>query len=132
MNPFKIFKVKDKTKLNKLLAQAKAPLKDAAAVNSTRYAVGEVVKSFGFPTGFWTGGRTKFNRTNQNYHKDHFIDAACVGETGASVLIQENYKPLLIKATGRGTHQTVRTDAYGFPRNKAGRVKRVYGFQTEI
>lgn len=122
--------VTDKTRLNKLLLQAKTSLKDAAAVNSTRNAVGEVVKSFGFPTSFWTGSRTKFNRTNQNYIKDHFIDAACIGETGANVLIQENYKPLIIKATGRGTHQTVRTDKYGFPRNKAGRVKRIYGFQT--
>jgi 5-methylcytosine-specific restriction endonuclease McrA len=122
--------VKDKSKLNKLLAQAKAPLKDAAAVNSTRFAIGEMIKAFGFPTDFWTGGRTKYNRSRQNYHKDHFIDAACVGETGANVLIHENHKPLQIKATGRGTHQTVRTDAYGFPRNKAGRVKRVNGFQT--
>ncbi|MDD5228666.1 MAG: RNA-guided endonuclease IscB [Methylococcales bacterium] len=90
--------VKDKNKLTKLLANAKAPLKDAAAVNSTRYAIGEAIKSFGFPTRFWTGGRTKFNRSNQNYHKDHFIDAACVGETGANVLIQDNHKPLQIKA----------------------------------
>jgi hypothetical protein len=122
--------VRDKNRLTKLLLQAKAPLKDAAAVNSTRIAIGEAVKSFGCPTSFWTGGRTKFNRTRQGYKKDHFIDAACVGETGASVLIQENHKPLQIKATGRGTHQTVRTDAYGFPRNKAGRCKRVNGFQT--
>ena len=122
--------VKDKSKLNKLLAQAKAPLKDAAAVNATRYAIGESVKAFGFPTSFWTGGRTKLNRTAQNYPKDHFVDAACVGETGAKVEIKEDHKPLQIKAVGRGTHQTVRTDAYGFPRNKAGRCKRVQGFQT--
>lgn len=122
--------VKDKTKLNKLLAQAKAPLKDAAAVNSTRYAIGKVIKAFGLPTQFWTGGRTKFNRINQKYQKDHFIDAACVGETGSNVLINEAHKPLQIKAMGRGTHQVVRTDAYGFPRCKAGRVKRVKGFQT--
>ncbi len=122
--------VTDKIKLNKLLAQVKVSLKDAAAVNSTRNTVGEVVKSFGLPTSFWTGSRTKFNRTNQNYIKDHFIDAACIGETGSNVLIQENYKPLIIKAMGRGTHQTVRTDAYGFPRSKAGRVKRIHGFQT--
>jgi 5-methylcytosine-specific restriction endonuclease McrA len=122
--------VTDKARLAKILKYAKAPLKDAAAVNATRYAVGNAVKAFGLPTSFWTGGRTKFNRSQQNYKKDHFIDAACVGESGASVAIPETTKPLLIKATGRGTHQTVRTDKYGFPRNKAGRCKRVFGFQT--
>lgn len=122
--------VKDKKKLAKLLGDVKESLKDAAAVNSTRYAVGEAVKSFGFPTQFWSGGRTKYNRSNQSYHKDHFIDAACVGKSGEKVLIHENHKPLQIKATGRGSHQTVCVNAYGFPRSKAGRCKRVYGFQT--
>lgn len=122
--------VKDKARLAKILKHAKQPLKDAAAVNATRYAIGNAVKAFGMPTSFWTGGRTKFNRSQQGYIKDHFIDAACVGETGSMVEIAEGHKPLQIKATGRGTHQTVRTDRYGFPRNGAGRVKRVYGFQT--
>jgi hypothetical protein len=112
------------------LAQAKAPLKDAAAVNATRYAIGHAIRAFGLPTAFWSGGRTKCNRTQQGYPKDHFIDAACVGESGASVMINADIKPLLIKATGRGTRQTVRTDKFGFPRNKAGRVKRVHGFST--
>lgn len=39
-------------------------------------------------------------------------------------------KPLVITAKGRGTHQVVRTDKFGFPRGKAGRIKRVYGFST--
>ncbi len=36
---------------------------------------------------FWSGGRTKFNRTIQGYEKDHWIDAVCVGETGENVSI---------------------------------------------
>lgn len=39
-------------------------------------------------------------------------------------------KPLVITAKGRGTHQVVRTDRFGFPRGKAGRIKRVHGFST--
>ena len=39
-------------------------------------------------------------------------------------------RALHIKATGRGTRQVVRTDRYGFPRARAGRCKRVQGFQT--
>ena len=116
--------------LKRLLAHAKHPLKDAAAVNATRYATGNAVKSVGLPTGFWSGGRTKKNRVSQGYEKDHFIDAACVGVTGESVFIPNGFLPLSIKATGRGTRQVVRTDRYGFPRGAAGRVKRLHGFQT--
>jgi hypothetical protein len=116
--------------LHRIQAQAKAPLHDAAAVNATRYAIGNALRAFGLPVGFWSGGRTKFNRAGQGYEKDHWIDAACVGETGAAVLIPEGFRPLSIKATGRGTRQVVRTDRYGFPRGAAGRCKRVFGFQT--
>ncbi len=116
--------------LKKIKAQARSPLRDAAAVNSARYALGNEIRAFGLATRFWSGGRTKFNCTAQGYAKDHYIDAACVGETGASVSINPGFIPLDIKATGRGTHQTVRTDKYGFPRCAAGRCKRVMGFQT--
>jgi hypothetical protein len=116
--------------LRKIQAQAKAPLKDAAAVNATRYAIGDAVKASGLPTAFWSGGRTKFNRTAQGYVKDHWIDAACVGEAGGKVNISYGHVPLKITAKGRGTRQVVRTDQYGSPRSKAGRVKRVHGFQT--
>ena len=42
----------------------------------------------------------------------------------------DRIKPLTITAKGRGTHQVVRTDRFGFPRWKAGRIKRVFGFST--
>ncbi|CAK0765153.1 hypothetical protein CCP3SC1_450003 [Gammaproteobacteria bacterium] len=116
--------------LKKIKAQAKAPLRDAAAVNSARYALGNEIKTWGLPTSFWSGGRTKLNRVTQGYVNDHWIDATCVGETGADVVIPPGLVPLQIKATGRGTHQTVRTDKFGFPRGGAGRCKRVFGFQT--
>lgn len=115
--------------LKRVLAQAKAPLKDAAAVNAARWELANRLKVI-WPVEFGTGGRTKFNRTKQGYAKDHFIDAAMVGESGERVIIRDGFKPLTITAKGRGKHQVVRTDKYGFPCSKAGRIKRVCGFST--
>ena len=115
--------------LKKIETQAKAPLKDAAAVNSSRWALVNRLKAE-MPVTTGSGGRTKFNRTQQGYPKDHWIDAACVGVSGEQVLIREGMKPLTITAKGRGSHQVVRTNKFGFPRGKAGRIKRAFGFST--
>jgi len=112
-----------------LQTKAKAPLKDAAAVNAARYAIGNAIRATGLPTSFWSGGRTKRNRIAQGYQKDHWIDAACVGASGESVFLN-GVKPLTITARGHGHRQVVRTDRYGFPRGAPGRVKRPYDFQT--
>ncbi|MDQ5988412.1 MAG: hypothetical protein CSYNP_04172 [Syntrophus sp. SKADARSKE-3] len=116
--------------LKRILTQVKAPLNDAAAINATRYAIGDAVKASGLPTTFWSGGRTKYNRTTQGYPKDHWVDAACVGKRGEKVHIPHGHVPLKITAKGRGTRQVVHTDKYGLPQGKAGRVKRVHGCQT--
>ncbi len=63
-----------------------------------------------------------------NRYGSNALDAACVGETGEDVYIPEGFRPLVIKATGRGTRQVVRTDRYGFPRGAAGRCKRFFRF----
>jgi 5-methylcytosine-specific restriction endonuclease McrA len=115
--------------LRKIKAQAKAPLKDAAAVNAARWALVNRLKRW-LSVSVGSGGRTKCNRTQQGYSKDHWIDAACAGVSGEQVTIPKGMKPLTITAKGRGKHQVVRTDKYGFPRGKAGRVKRVNGFST--
>ncbi|OQY49747.1 MAG: HNH endonuclease [Candidatus Parabeggiatoa sp. nov. 2] len=116
--------------LKKVKAQTKKSLKDTAAVNATRYAIGNVLKKTKLPVTFWSGARTKFNRTSQNYPKYHWIDAACVGETGASVCIPDTLKPLTIVAMGHGTRQMCRVDKYGFPRTSAKKQKVIKGFQT--
>ncbi|HSN23239.1 MAG TPA: RNA-guided endonuclease IscB [Methylomicrobium sp.] len=116
--------------LEKIVAQARAPLKDAAAVNTTRYAIAERLKSFGLPLTCWSGGRTKHNRSKQGYRKEHWIDAACVGESGAKVALPKGIKPLLIQAIGRGSRQACRMDKYGFPRTSPNTAKQVHGFQT--
>jgi 5-methylcytosine-specific restriction endonuclease McrA len=54
-----------------LMAQAKAPLKDAAAVNSVRWALWRALLAFGLPLEAGTGGRTKYNRTRIDWPKTH-------------------------------------------------------------
>ena len=124
----KIFLAKKPDVLKKVLAQAKHPLKDAAAVNSTRWALLNALKDTGLPVVTGSGGKTKFNRTRLGLPKTHWLDAACVGEV--NVLDVLTSKPLLIKATGHGTRRMCRTDKYGFPSRHVPRFKFVKGFQT--
>lgn len=114
----------------KLQEVASQPLKDAAAVNATRWAIWRMFEATGLPVEVGTGGRTKFNRTRLDYPKAHWIDAACVGVSGASVQLCPDHQPLLIKATGRGSRQMVNSDKYGFPRGRAKAAKRVHDFQS--
>ncbi|WP_338635188.1 RNA-guided endonuclease IscB [Spirobacillus cienkowskii] len=116
--------------LKKIKTHLQKPLKDAAVVNATRYAIGNVVKSIGLPTTFWSGGRTKYNRIQQGYKKDHWIDAACVGESGENVVIPKKLKAKLITATGHGDRQMCLVNKHGFPRSKPSASKYVFGFQT--
>jgi 5-methylcytosine-specific restriction endonuclease McrA len=115
-------------RLNRILKQAKSPLTDAAAVNSTRWALFNALKQTELTVTTGTGGQTKFNRTRFGLPKAHWLDATCVGNT-LSLEIR-TAKPLLIKATGHGTRQMCRTDKYGFPSRYVPRYKFVKGFQT--
>ena len=114
--------------LKHILAQAKRPLKDAAAVNSTRWALFSRLKETGLPVLTGSGGLTKFNRTRLQLPKTHWLDAACVGQLESLSVVTS--KPLLIKATGHGTRQMCRTDKFGFPSRYVPRNKFVKGFQT--
>ena len=114
--------------VKRVLAQAKSPLKDAAAVNSTRWALFNSLKETGLTITTGSGGKTKFNRTRLGLQKTHWLDAACVGDTSELEILVS--KPLLIKATGHGTRQMCRTDKYGFPSRYVPRFKFVKGFQT--
>jgi 5-methylcytosine-specific restriction endonuclease McrA len=122
--------LKDKNKIKMLKSKAKNSLRDTASVNSTRHAIGTSLKQLQVPISFWSGGRTKHNRIKQSYKKDHWIDAACVGENGVNVIISLKHQPLLIEACGRGSRQQCRVDAYGFPRTSPKSKKLVFGFQT--
>ncbi|MEC4882983.1 MAG: RNA-guided endonuclease IscB [Scytonema sp. PMC 1070.18] len=126
----KDFLKKDPERLKKVLAHAKTPLADAAAVNSTRFRLLETLKATGLPVETGSGGLTKFNRTKQSLEKTHWIDAACVGKSTPKKLIVKGVNPLLIKATGHGTRQSCRTDKHGFPIRYCPRKKIHFGFRT--
>lgn len=123
-----LFLAKDPKRLAKIQAQAKRPLRDAAAVNATRWNLLNALKATGLPVRTGSGGLTKFNRSRLDIPKTHALDAACVGEVD---FVEQWQKPTLeIKATGRGSYQRTRLNRFGFPRGYLTRQKRTQGFQT--
>lgn len=116
--------------LKRLLAQAKGPLKDAAAVNTTRWALYQRLKALGMPIECGSGGLTTFNRTARALPKKHWIDAACVGMKTPEQLTMAGIVPLLITATGHGSRQICNVNDIGFPCSKPKGAKKVKGFQT--
>jgi len=124
----KVFLAKKPDILKRILTQAKRPLKDAAAVNSTRWCLFNRLQETGKVMNTGSGGLTKFNRTRLGLPKTHFFDAACVGDT-PSISVEAS-QPLNIKATGHGFRQMCRTDKFGFPSRYVPRFKFVKGFQT--
>lgn len=111
-------------------AKALKPLKDAAAVNTSRWILYRKLTETGLPVECGTGGRTKFNRTVQGYRKTHWIDAACVGVSGGSVCLEPAMLPLHIRATGHGIRQMCGTDKFGFPIRHRSNRRVVHGFRT--
>jgi len=119
--------IREFVKDEKRLAHAQAPLREAAAVNSTRWALYRKWQDTGPAVESGTGGRTKWNRTRLDIPKTHAPDA-CVGEAEA---VSGRSRPTLrIKCTGRGACQRTRVDACGFPRGILMREKQIHGFRT--
>ena len=113
---------------SKVVKGLKPTLRDSSAVNSIRK---EIVRQFShYPLELGSGGLTKYNRTQQGYAKDHWIDAACVGVSGGDIVIPTSLIPLRIKAQGRGSRQMCRVDKYGFPRTKAKQANTTFDFKT--
>jgi 5-methylcytosine-specific restriction endonuclease McrA len=122
------FLARDQARLTRIVRQAKKPLKDAAAVNSTRWSLLSALKETRLPVTTGSGGLTKYNRSRLSIPKTHALDAVCVGATEA---VSDWQKPTLaIKCTGRGQYRRTTLSAYGFPRGYLTRQKRIKGFQT--
>jgi len=109
-------------------AEAQLPLRDAAAVNATRFALVEALAVLGLPIGTWSGGRTRWNRARFGIEKAHCLDALCVGEV-VSVHVPVS-RTLSIAAQGRGSYQRTNVDKAGFPRGYLTRAKHMRGFST--
>lgn len=116
--------------LERILARAKAPLKDAAAVNATRWELYRRLQSTGLPLEVGSGGLTKFNRQTRGIIKAHGTDAVCVGSSTPERLLLRGIKPLLVTTKGHGTRQRCRPDKYGFPVCHAPKAKFFKGFAT--
>jgi 5-methylcytosine-specific restriction endonuclease McrA len=129
--PVEVFLQKDPDRLAKVKRDAQAPLKDATAVNATRWELYRRLQATGLPVETGSGGRTKFNRTTRDLPKAHWLDAACVGASTPETLLVEGVRPLLVKACGHGKRQRQNLDKYGSPRGEpARRPKTSFGFQT--
>lgn len=110
-----------------ILKRAKAPLRDAAAVNATRWALWRALDTR-FPTRTASGGRTKWNRTRCGLPKTHTLDALAVGTLDSVAAWPRTV--LIVKATGRGQYARTRSDKHGFPRQRLPRIKRFFGYAT--
>uniref|UniRef100_UPI000AF37378 RNA-guided endonuclease IscB n=1 Tax=Alicyclobacillus kakegawensis TaxID=392012 RepID=UPI000AF37378 len=128
--PIEEFLARDPQRLQRIKAQLKAPLKGAAVVNATRWALFRRLQATGLLVETGSGGRTKHNRMSQDYPKKHWIDAACVGKSGERVLLHPEMQVLRIVAKGHGKRQRCRTDKFGFPNRLVPRQKKFKGFQT--
>ncbi|MHC0067204.1 RNA-guided endonuclease IscB [Nostoc sp. UIC 10890] len=125
----KYFLRKDPSRLEIILKEAKRPLADAAAVNTTRFALLETLKATKLPVETGSGGLTKFNRSQQNLEKTHWLDAACVGESTPKLIVK-GVKRLLITANGHGNRQMCGTDKFGFAIRHRTNKQTHFGFST--
>jgi 5-methylcytosine-specific restriction endonuclease McrA len=110
-----------------ILKRAKAPLRDAAAVNAARWALWRALDQR-MPTHTSSGGRTKWNRTRCGLPKTHTIDALTVGKLDTVTAWPATV--IVVGCTGRGQYQRTRSDKYGFPRLRLPRQKQFFGFAT--
>lgn len=113
-----------------LMEQACMTLKDAAAINATRWALYARLIATNLPVEVGTGGRTQYNRLRLGLEKAHWVDAACIGASTPDELRVAGVSPLQIRAMGHGSRQMCRMNKYGFPRTGPKQVRVVKGFRT--
>jgi hypothetical protein len=111
-------------------AQARVPLRDAAAVNTTRWALYGRLTHTALAVETGTGSRTKFNRATRNVPKTHWLDAANVGASTPQQLRWNRTLPLLVGAQGWQRRQMCLVNENGLPRTKAKVASRAFGFST--
>ncbi|WP_329550199.1 RNA-guided endonuclease IscB [Streptomyces sp. NBC_01356] len=120
-------------RLARILRQVKTPLRDAAAMNTTRWRLVEVLSTLGKPVHTWSGNRTKWNRTAMGLPKTHTLDALSVGHLdhgSGDAIVRFPERFLAAKATGRGSYARTTPDRFGFPRLRRPRAKQHFGYVT--
>lgn len=129
--PVTVFLAHEPERLATILEQVKAPLQDAAAMNTTRAGLLNALTALGRPVRCWSGSLTKQNRTVTGLPKTHSLDALCVGaldREGRNTIVRVPGHLLVVKAVGRGSYARTTPDRFGFPRLRRARSKRHYGF----
>lgn len=111
--PIEEFLKKKPLVLSKINKQRKQPLKDTAAVNSTRWKLFNELKKTQLRLKTATGGQTKFNRCRLRLPKEHYIDATCVGEVDK--LIFKTKQAVKAVCKGQGGRQKAALNKYGYP-----------------
>jgi hypothetical protein len=125
--PVEVFLKRKPDLLNRLLAKAKAPLRDAAAVNATRWALHKRLNETGLPVTVGSGAQTKYNRKQLGWDKAHWLDAAAVGEVGSLYLATET--PLTVACKGQGGRQKAALNRYGYP-TRYNALKPIKGWRS--
>ncbi|WDZ92014.1 RNA-guided endonuclease IscB [Nocardiopsis sp. HUAS JQ3] len=113
--------------LARIRSRTKAPLRDAAAVQSIRWVLWRLLDER-LPTRVATGGRTKWNRMRNHLPKTHTLDALSVGKV--ATITEAVSTALTVSCSGRGSYARTTPDRYGFPQLRRDRAKRHYGFTT--
>ncbi|HWS83509.1 MAG TPA: RNA-guided endonuclease IscB [Ktedonobacteraceae bacterium] len=125
-----VFLKKKPDLLKNVLAQANAPLRDAAAVNTTRWELFRRLEVLGLPIECGSGGLTKYNRSTRKLPKTHWLDAACVGKSTPLTVQVTGVQPLLITANGHGRRRMCCVDENGFTHGNPKQAGRKKGFKT--
>ena len=119
--PIEEFLTKKPELLQKIKSKAKLPLKDAAAVNATRNKLVRILAQI-LPVKTGTAAQTKYNRIRLNLPKEHWIDAACVGDpprgnkpNALQTLKLITNQPLRVICKGQGGRQKAALNKYGYP-----------------
>lgn len=116
--------------ISKVQEQIKKPLKDAAMMNATRWKLYNRLKETNLSVECGTGARTKKQRLEHGFSKEHYYDAACVGASTPKIIVLREKYVQVWSAFGRGTRRLCNTDKYGFPISHRSGQKQHFGFQT--
>jgi hypothetical protein len=110
--------------------KAQQPRKDAAAVNTARWARDRRVVETGLPVDVGTGGRTKWPRTQRNLPPTHGLDAACLAARSAPRLRAQAVVRLALTATGRESRPLCRVDRFRVARTSSRGARTGQGVPT--
>ena len=91
--------------LARVRRELKTPLRDAAAVNATRWVLFNELKATGLPVETGSGALTKLNRHAFGVEKEHWLDALCVGRLNG-VVTRKGLNVLEIEMHGAGEPST--------------------------